>query len=48
MDGQVAGTWCHEQGQILAEPFEELSGAVRLQLNEEAERLAAFPDVARP
>ncbi len=42
VDGQVAGTWRQEQGRILAEPFDELSRAVRRQVDEEAERLAAF------
>jgi hypothetical protein len=42
VDGQVAGTWRHEQGRILAEPFEELSRAALRQVVEEAERLAAF------
>ena len=42
VDGQVAGTWRHEQGRIELEPFGRLSKQARAELNEEAERLAAF------
>ena len=42
VDGQVAGTWRHEQGRIELEPFGRLPKQARAELNEEAERLAAF------
>ncbi len=40
VDGGVAGTWHHEKGKILIEPFEKLDGAVRRELDQEADRLA--------
>ena len=42
VDGFVAGRWRYERGRVLLEPFEPLSRSVRLELEEEAERLAAF------
>jgi hypothetical protein len=42
VDGAVAGTWRFEQGRIVTEPFERLSRRTRVELREEAERLAAF------
>jgi hypothetical protein len=42
VDGAVAGTWRHERGRVRLEPFEPLPGATRRQLEDEAERLAAF------
>lgn len=42
VDGQVAGTWRYERGAIALQPFRRLSGAERSDLDEEAERLAAF------
>jgi DNA glycosylase AlkZ-like len=42
VDGAVAGTWRHEQGRVRLEPFDPLPRPVRRELNEEAERLAAF------
>jgi hypothetical protein len=42
VDGRVAGTWAYEGGRIRVEPFERLPPEVRLELDEEAERLAAF------
>jgi hypothetical protein len=42
VDGAVAGTWRHQQGRVRLEPFEPLPGATRRQLEDEAERLAAF------
>jgi hypothetical protein len=42
VDGQVAGTWRYEQGHIELEPFGRLPKQARAELNEEAERLAAF------
>ncbi|HJW59241.1 MAG TPA: crosslink repair DNA glycosylase YcaQ family protein, partial [Actinomycetota bacterium] len=42
VDGAVAGTWRHEQGRVRLEPFEPLAAATRRELEDEAERLAAF------
>jgi hypothetical protein len=42
VDGAVAGTWRYEQGRVGLEPFQPLPGPVRRQLDDEAERLAAF------
>jgi hypothetical protein len=42
VDGAVAGTWRYVEGQIAIEPFTPLNGGVRRQVDEEAERLAAF------
>jgi winged helix DNA-binding protein len=42
VDGQVAGTWRHEEGRVKVEPFGRLPKSVRAELDEEAERLAAF------
>jgi len=42
VDGAVAGTWLHDQGRIRLEPFERLARVVRRELEDEAERLAAF------
>jgi hypothetical protein len=42
VDGAVAGTWRHDQGRVRLEPFEPLPRATRRQLEDEAERLAAF------
>jgi hypothetical protein len=42
VDGAVAGTWRHERGRIELSPFERLDRATRRELDEEAERLAAF------
>jgi hypothetical protein len=42
VDGAVAGTWRYEKGRIALEPFERLDPATRRELDEEAERLAAF------
>jgi hypothetical protein len=42
VDGAVAGTWRHREGRVELEPFEPLAGATRRQLEDEAERLAAF------
>jgi len=41
-DGTVAGTWRHEGERVRLEPFDRLPRAVRRELDEEAERLAAF------
>jgi len=40
VDGAVAGTWRHENGAIVLEPFGRLDGATRRALREEADRLA--------
>jgi DNA glycosylase AlkZ-like len=42
VDGQVAGTWHHEEGRIRLAPFHRLPRAARAELQEEGERLAAF------
>jgi DNA glycosylase AlkZ-like len=42
VDGQVAGTWRYEQGRVRITPFGTLSRVVRKELDEEAQRLAAF------
>jgi Winged helix DNA-binding domain len=42
VDGSVAGTWRHRAGRVELEPFEPLAPAIRRQLEDEAERLAAF------
>ena len=42
VDGQVAGTWRYEKGRVKLEPFSRLTKAARAELDEEAERLAAF------
>ena len=42
VDGQVAGTWRHDKGRVKVEPFGRLAKGRRAELDEEAERLAAF------
>lgn len=42
VDGSVAGTWRYEGGGIRLEPFRRIDRATRRELDEEAERLAAF------
>jgi hypothetical protein len=42
VDGAVAGMWRPEHGRIVTEAFTRLSREARRELNEEAERLAAF------
>jgi hypothetical protein len=42
LDGQVAGTWRHEDGEIRLSPLRPLSAADRRELEKEADRLAAF------
>jgi Winged helix DNA-binding domain len=44
VDGAVAGTWRHEGGRIVTEPFEQLHREARQELADEAVRLAAFHD----
>jgi len=40
VDGEVAGTWRHEEGRIVIEPFGRLDRGTRRELDGEAERLA--------
>ena len=42
VDGAVAGTWKHDTGPVRWEPFERLDPASTREVEEEAERLAAF------
>jgi hypothetical protein len=42
VDGKVAGSWRYEKGQVRLAPFEPLAPAVLAQVQEEADRLAAF------
>ncbi len=42
IDGRVAGTWRYEKGEVRLAPFEPLAPAVRVEVEEEADRLAAF------
>ena len=42
VDGQVAGTWRHENGRVQVVPFDQLPKGARSELADEAERLAAF------
>jgi hypothetical protein len=42
VDGAVAGSWRHERGRVRLEPFGRLDRQARRELDEEAERLAAF------
>jgi winged helix DNA-binding protein len=42
VDGFVAGTWRHEDDRVLLDPFEPLPRNARLELEDEAARLAAW------
>lgn len=42
VDGRVAGAWRYDSGRITLEPFGRLARAARAELEDEAERLAAF------
>ena len=42
VDGQVAGTWRYDRDRIRIEPFGRIARTVQRELDEEAERLAAF------
>jgi hypothetical protein len=42
IDGVVSGVWRHQDGRIELEPFGRIPREVRRELDEEAERLAAF------
>jgi hypothetical protein len=42
VDGQVAGTWRFDKGRVNIEPFERIDASARRQLDEEADRMAAY------
>ena len=42
VDGQVAGTWRYDKGRVKLEPLGRLTKAARTELDDEADRLAAF------
>ena len=42
VDGQVAGTWKYERGEVKVKPFGRLPKDLRPEVDAEAERLAAF------
>ena len=42
VDGKVAGTWRYDKGEVRLAPFEPLAPAARVEVEEEADRLAAF------
>jgi hypothetical protein len=42
VDGKVAGVWRYERGRIVLESFDRIPREARRELNDEAERLAAF------
>jgi hypothetical protein len=42
VDGRVAGTWKYDKGRVRLTPFVRLDKSLRRELDEEAERLAAF------
>ncbi|HST24723.1 MAG TPA: winged helix DNA-binding domain-containing protein [Gaiellaceae bacterium] len=42
VDGFVAGTWRYERGRVKLDPWRRLTKAERMELADEAERLAAF------
>jgi Winged helix DNA-binding domain len=42
LDGQVAGAWRYEKERVLTEPLRKLARSERRELDDEAERLAAF------
>ena len=44
IDGAVAGTWRHDGTRVVLEPFEDLAATTRRELDDEAERLAAWHD----
>jgi hypothetical protein len=44
VDGEVAGDWSVQKGRIVVEPYERLTRSVHRDVDEEAERLAAFHD----
>jgi len=42
VDGKAAGAWRYEDGRVTLDPFGRLSANTRAELEQEAERLAAF------
>jgi hypothetical protein len=42
VDGTVAGTWKFVRGSVRVEPFRKLGRGVQREVDDEAERLAAF------
>jgi hypothetical protein len=42
VDGWIAGTWRYEKGSVKVEPFGPIPSKFRRDLDDEAERLAAF------
>jgi hypothetical protein len=42
VDGAVSGTWRYEKGHVRLDPFDRVSSQTRRELEDEAERLAAF------
>ena len=42
VDGAVAGTWRHDAGRVVTQPFGRLSPAARTEVAEEAERFTSF------
>jgi len=42
VDGAVAGAWRYEKGRVVWEPFERVARTLAREVDEEAERLAAF------
>ena len=42
VDGAVAGSWHHERGRVRLAPFSPMDRQARSELDQEAERLAAF------
>jgi hypothetical protein len=40
LDGRVAGSWCHDDGRIVVDPFERLSRSDRRTVDEEAAFMA--------
>ena len=42
VDGHVAGTWRYDDSHVAVEPYEKLPAKVRKEVDDEAERLAAF------
>jgi DNA glycosylase AlkZ-like len=42
VDGAVAGEWKYDKGRVLVTPYERLSREARREVDDEAERLAAF------
>ncbi len=47
VNGQVAGAWSYDGGQVVTAPFHDLPTATHRAVADEAERLAAFHTVSR-